>query len=167
MRLMNYSKTSIQIIFEIIGLLLSFAVAFLILSPYKPLLSRDFFYFFFICIFLTTTYFRWAWLIKHGVMGFFWTKIIIFLLQVPLFFFLIKGFQHYQQAFESFNYTIEINGIPHIQQNIHYKTLEKLGAICYTSGTMAIIGLILVELRIIYSIFKYREVPKSLLKYDS
>lgn len=163
---MNHRKTSFQIAFEILGLFLSFAIAFLILSPYQALVSKEFFSFFFLCIFLTTTYFRWAWLIKNGLMGFFWTKLAIFLLQIPLFFFLIKSFQYYQQAFEAFNYTIDINGTQHIQQNIHYKTLDSLRSICYTSGTMVIIGLVLVELRIIYSIFKYREIPTSFIKNE-
>ncbi len=135
------------------------AIVYIILvMPVRGFISDEYFLFFGICTFIMIQYFRIA-LFERRVM---WTqpiliKAILCIGNIPFFFFMIKWFLSFITQFEDYNFT----GIGVAIKDIYPGLLESkytyLRAVTFFSGVATLILIIVFELRMIYSVFRYSE----------
>jgi hypothetical protein len=155
-------KITWHFLFEFLSICVSLSLAFLLLFYIKPLLSKNFFQIIFVFLFFAIFYIQKIIFIDKGIINFFWVKVFFFLANLPLFFFLIRTFQYNMQIFDGFAYKIEPNGISEIWPDIKLNTLFYIKNLYIFGGSIAIISLVLLQLKIIIQIFKNQQVPVGL-----
>lgn len=152
-----------HIVFEIISIGFTIGLAYLLIYFVKPFLSFDFFRTTFIFLFFAIFFGLKIVFIDRGLIHFFWIKLIVFLVNLPLFFYLIRTFQYNMQVFDGFEYKIEPGGISEIWPNINLETLFYIKNLYVFGGVFAIISLVLLQFKIIAQIFKKQQIPEGLM----
>lgn len=151
-----------HLLFELITIVFSMGVSFLLLIKISPIISQNLYQILFLFLFISTYYFLKAVFIDYGILHFFWVKFILLLANFPLFFYLIRTFQYNAQIFDGFDYKIEPNGISEIVTSVLLSQLFFIKNLFVFGGSFAIIVLVLFQIKMVVHIFKNQQVPTGL-----
>ncbi len=89
----------------------------------------------------------------------FWVKMTFLVLNIPLFFFILKSYNWLTNEIELYTYS----GLPHgasvFKEGMGYDTFRYLNSLILMSGIAALIMIGVLQFRIAFTVFKYKEVP--------
>lgn len=91
-------------------------------------------------------------------------KIGLFIINVPLFFYLLKQYYTYSKVFDEYNFTLPANVFQHIKSGTELDDLLYLKQLVTFSGIISLILILILEARIVYAIFKLRQLDKYIFK---
>jgi hypothetical protein len=91
-------------------------------------------------------------------------KIGLFIINVPLFFYLLKQYFTYSKVFDDYNLTLPANVFQHIKSGTELDDLLYLKQLVIFSGVIAMMLVLLLQIRIVYAIFKQRQLDKYIFK---
>lgn len=157
--------TQFQWAYEILWVLASLIISVIACWSIKAYIREDFFWYIFGNMFLGLNYLRWIIFPRHSpVMYSFWFKMIMLLLNIPITLFVVRYFMAAMEVFDSFNFSFGDQA----GQLVKFGT--PLGVIFYvkqlTVFTISsfLVLILIFEIRALQLIFKWRQVPQSLLK---
>lgn len=154
-----------QWLYEILWFMLAGIIAYVTTFTVSNYISSMFYLWLFCGVFLAVTYFRWiAFPEKSVLMMSFWVKCFLMLANVPLFIWGINRFLQLVEVFDSFNGTFENLSEQHVINTIPISMLMYLKSITTLVAVSALILIILFFFRSLHLIFKWRQVPKNILK---
>lgn len=138
-------------------------VFILLIFPFQHFISLKYKLGLLIGLFISIQYFRII-LFERSIAWLrpFYIKAFICLLNIPIFFLVLTHFLHFIRQFEDYNYT----GIGFIAKDI-FEGLSGGGyswlrSSTFLLGIASMILIVLLNFRLIYSVFKYREGPSFL-----
>jgi hypothetical protein len=154
-----------KLLFDIFYELLWFAIAavagYLLISPIRNEISEPFFHYLWASIFLVFTYFRLiAFMMRSLLLQNVFVKVGLFLLNIPLFFFVLNQYFKYIDVFDDYNYTLAANIFQHIRSGTEVADLLYIKKLTVFAGIASMMVIILLEARIVQAIFKLRQLDK-------
>jgi hypothetical protein len=144
------------------GIFLLIAASLWLLTIYsiREYVSASYLRYFGICLLITVEYFRVVvnerevpWIRPFAV------KVLFGLGNIILFLFVMDSFSILVGQFEDYNWTGAGVQTPDILPGLRAAGYSYLRSATFFSGIAAMLLIILFELRLVYSIFKYREIP--------
>jgi len=145
---------------EFIILLIVGAIFILMVHPFKDFISAKYLLYFAVNIFLVVQFFRVV-INERKVIWIrpFIVKAVLGLGCIALFILSIRFFMYFITQFEDYNYTGIGSVIKDITPGLNADDYRWLRTSTFLTGVSAMMFIILFELRMFYSIFKYRLVP--------
>ncbi len=89
-------------------------------------------------------------------------KLLFGVINIPLFFVAMTWLMNFNTQLESYGYNVENAMTVDIKTGMSLVKYDYLKSLTYFIGTGIMIIIVLFQLRLVYSIFKYREVPEAL-----
>ena len=149
-----------SLLFEIIWFAFAAILVFVVLSLVRTSISTHFYEFLFGTGFLLITYFRFiVWAYNSILLRSIWMKLLLFLANIPLFFYVLHYYGHFMQVFD--NYVFDLPDT--VFQHINSGTDEKLPLIKWLTvigGVGSLSMIVLMEIRVIWLIFKLRQLDR-------
>lgn len=158
-------KLFLSIIYEIIWFLLAIGGAYICIVPIQDEISRPFFQFLLFALFIAFTYFRFiAFMMRSILLESIWAKLLLFVLNVPLFFLLLNKYYAFGRTFDDYVFTLPANVFQHIKSGTDIDDLMYIKNLVTFAGVTSMTVIVLLEMRIVYAIFKLRQLDKILYK---
>lgn len=156
---------SYQWLFEILWFLLALVLGYTLTFYFQPHISKMFYAYLLTGVFITVNYFRWiVFPEKSALMMNFWFKVVLILINVPLFIWGLNRFIQLTEVFDSFNGTFENIAEVHIKEGIPLQTFLYLKTLTTFIVTSSLMLIVLFLFRSMHIIFKYRQVPQKILE---
>jgi hypothetical protein len=153
------------ITYEVLWFAFAFAAAYLMVFSIRASISSALYYYIFFSIAFIITYFRFVTFMSYSVlMKSVFVKIGLFIINVPLFFYLLKQYFTYSKVFDDYNLTLPANVFQHIKSGTELDDLLYLKQVVIFSGVIAMMLVLLLQIRIVYAIFKQRQLDKYIFK---
>lgn len=92
----------------------------------------------------------------------FWVKLVFGLLNIPLFFFVITWMMNWNAQIEDYSYNVGKLYTSDIKEGLPMQSYLYLRSLTVFVNIGLLVMIVLFELRMVYSVFKYREGPKFL-----
>lgn len=157
------NKLVLDIFYELLWFAIAAIAAFLLISPVRPEISNPFYQYLLASIFLIFTYFRFiAFMMRSILLESVWVKIGLFILNIPLFFFVLNRYFHFVDVFDDYNYTLAVGQFQHIRSGTETDDLMYIKKLTVFSGICLMMLILVLEARIVYAIFKLRQLDKYL-----
>lgn len=157
------NKVVLGILLELLWFAVATVAAYAMVLPIKSEISAAFFQYLLISLFLVFTYFRFIAFMGHSILlENVWVKIGLLIVNIPLFFFVLNQYYDFIAVFDDYNFTLPANVFQHIHSGTEVEDvlyLKKLTAFC---GIASMLVILLMEARIVYAIFKLRQLDKYL-----
>jgi hypothetical protein len=151
------------IFYEIIWFAIAATAGYLLVLPVKNEISNEFFNYLWASIFLVFTYLRFiAFMTRSVILENVFVKIGLFILNIPLFFFVMNQYFKFIDVFDDYDYTLAKNLFQYIHSGTEVDDILYIKKLTVFSGISSMVVIVLMELRIIYSIFKQRQLDKYL-----
>ena len=87
-------------------------------------------------------------------------KILLFVLNIVLFIFVLNQYYSFNNVFDVYNYTLPVNEFQHIKSGTEVDDLLYIKKLTIFSGIVAMILIVLMEMRLVHAFFKYRQLDK-------
>ncbi len=156
-------RLALGIFYELIWVVIAVVAAVVLIFPYRHDISFAFMRYLFCALFLVFTYFRFvAFMMRSVVLENVWVKLGLFILNFPLFFLMLNKYFDYIDVFNEYNYTLATNVFQHIKSGTDVEELLYLKRLTIFSGIISMMMIVLLQLRIVYAIFKLRQFDKYL-----
>jgi hypothetical protein len=157
------SRQLLEGLYDAIWFAIAVVAAMLLLQPVKQAISSEFYRFLAVGIFIVFTYFRFtAFMMRSLVLQNVWVKIGFFILNIPLFFFLLNQYFKFIDVFDDYDYTLDASVFQHIHSGTELETLMYLKRLTVFAGILPLFLILLFQARIIYAVFKFRLFDKYL-----
>ena len=157
------NKILLDIFYEILWFAFAAVASYLLILPVKNEISISFSRYLMCSMFLVFTYFRFTtFMMRSVLLESVWVKIGLLILNIPLFFFVLNQYFNYIDVFDDYNYTLAANLFQHIRSGTEVDDLMYIKKLTVFSGIASMLMIFLFELRIVYSIFKLRQLDKYL-----
>lgn len=162
---MNTKKIGLGLLLELLWFLIAAIVAYIIIWPVKDIISHELYIYLLGTYFLIFTYFRCTAFLQHSIlMESIWSKIIIFILNFPLFFFMLNKSFKYSRVTEEYIFTLPKEEIQHIKSGTELPDLMYIKHLVTIAEPAVLMLIILFQLRIMYAIFKLRQLDKVIYR---
>lgn len=162
------NNTQLHIIKEIAIVAIIAAICYLIMGSLAKFLSWHFLLYLLLGFFIIAQYARVIVFERKVIwMKPFSMKFLIFLLNIPLFFLVLTWMMNFNGQLEDYGYDVTGMITQDLSAGMSLTQYARLKSITYFVGTATMITIILFQFRVIYSIFKYREIPSFLLRKES
>lgn len=159
------NKIALGFLYELLWFAIAGIAAYLLILPVKAIISIAFFQFLISSLFLAFTYFRFTTFMMHSIiLESVWVKLLLLLLNIPLFLYVLDQFYTFGKVYDEYNYTLPANVFQHIKSGTELNDLMYIKSLVTFGGFAALITIFLLELRIILAIFKLRQLDKYLWK---
>jgi hypothetical protein len=153
----------LELFYELLWFAIAGVAAYLLLTPILPVISTEFSQYLWCSLFLTFTYFRFtAFMMRSVILQNVFVKIGLFILNVPLFFFVLNRYFKFIAVFDEYNYTLAANIFQHIHSGTEVDDLMYIKKLTVFGGIISMMLIFMLQLRIIYAIFKLRQLDKYL-----
>lgn len=153
----------LKLLFELLWFIFAGIAAYLLILPIKHEISQPFFVYLASMLFLIVTYFRFIAFLTHSIfMDSVWVKIALFVLNIPLFFWALNQYFTFNAVFDEYNYTLPATIFQHIKSGTEVNDLMYIKQLTIFSGIIAMMLIIVLELRIVQAMFRYRQLDKFL-----
>ncbi len=162
---MNNRVLKLQWIAEALWVIASvILIAFVTWDMYTRV-EQFFFYYIIITMFLGVNYLRWIIFPQHSpLMHSFWFKVVIILLNVPIFLLTIKYFMVILEIFDSFDFTQGVVEDNLIEKGASLELIQYIRKLTIASVSTLLISIVIFVFRSLHLIFKWRQLPKYFLK---
>ena len=155
------SKILLKMVYELLWFAFAAIASYLLVYPIMHKISMPFFRYLLMALFLVFTYFRFtAFMMRSILLDSIWMKLLFFVINIPLFFYLQDQYYTFGKVFDEYNYTLPANVFQHINAGTELDDLMYIKNLVTFSGLLSIILLVLFEIRIVYAIFKLRQLDK-------
>ena len=155
----------LRIVYEVAWFAFAIIAAYLLILPIRAVISdvlNNYMLFSLVFIF---TYLRWiAFMPQSILMESVFAKIGLFIINVPLFFYLLNLYFKYGRVFDEYNYTLPATVFQHIKSGTELDDLMYIKNLVTFSGIATLTLILLMEAKITYEIFKLRQLDKYLYK---
>ncbi len=149
---------------DLIWIFISFLTAFVLPFRFNDFINTPYFIYLLCCMFIITLYFGWIVFPERSLIFWsFWTKFLLFFLNFALFFYVLRNHSFYTKYIDGFEFTFEKNAKV-ITNNIPTELIDPLKSFTIFCGSVAMIFLGFMQLRIVHLIFKYRQVPVDIFR---
>lgn len=153
------------VLYELLWFVIAGIAAYLLVLPIKAIISIAFFQFLIGALFLAFTYFRFTAFMMHSIiLESVWVKLLLLILNIPLFLYSLDQFFTFGKVYDEYNYTLPANIFQHIKSGTELDDLMYIKNLVTFAGFAALITIFLLELRLILAIFKLRQLDKYLWK---
>ena len=162
---MRANITLLQWTYESLWILLSFVITGFFTWSIYP--NTDIILFFYICItmILAMNYLRWIAFPRYSpLMYSFWFKMIMLFANIPLIIMMLRYFLSSMEIFDSFNFSYGYSQGYFIKDGVSLEFIMYVRTLMISSFTSFALLLLMFELRATQLIFRWRQVPDSLLK---
>lgn len=157
------NRLLLSILYELLWFSLAAVAAYLLVLPVQSEISQQFFRYLMCSLFLVFTYFRFIAFMGHSILlENVWVKILLFIINIPLFFFVMNQYYSYGRVYDEYNYTLATNIFQHIKSGTDLDDLMYIKKVVTFCGIASMTVITLLEARIIYAIFKLRQLDKYL-----
>ncbi len=152
------SKVVLSVIYELLWFAVAAVGAYLLVLPVKNEISQQFFQYLICSMFLVFTYFRFtAFMMRSILLENVWIKLLLFVLNVPLFFFVLNKYYAFGRVYDEYNFTLPLNVFQHIKSGTELDDLMYIKKLVTFSGVASMTVILFLEARIVYAIFKLRQ----------
>lgn len=159
------NKIILDLVYEILWFAFAAIAAYLFVLPIKDIISFPFFQFLISALFLAFTYFRFiAFMFRSILLESIWVKLLLFVLNVPLFFYMLDQYSTFGKVYDEYNFTLPANQLQPIKSGTELDDLMYIKQVVTFAGFAALVMIILLEIRIVHAIFKLRQLDKYLWK---
>lgn len=157
------NKLVLGLVYELLWFAFAAVIAYLLILPIKNEISQQFFQYLMWSLFLVFTYFRFvAFMMRSIILENVWVKILLFIANIPLFFFVLNQYYTFGRVYDEYNYTLAANVFQHIKSGTDLDDLMYIKRLVTFSGAASMMLIFLMEARIVYAIFKLRQLDKYL-----
>ncbi len=162
---MKANITLLQWVNEILWLIASIVItAFMTWSVY-PEIDKGFFGYIAGTMILGLNYLRWILFPKHSpIMLSFWFKMVMLLVNIPLLMIVGKYFLSIMEIFDSFNFSYGFSESNLIREGSSLDFIQYIRNLTIGSVASLLVLIVMFEIRAVQLIFRWRQVPESLLK---
>ncbi len=155
----------LEIIYELGWFAFAAAAAYLLVLPVIPKISQALYMYMYGALFLIVTYFRFtAFMARSILLENVFVKILLFVINVPLFFYLLNEYYTYGRVFDNYDYTLASNVFQHIKSGTELEDLTYIKKLVTFCGIASLMLVALLQVRIVYAIFKLRQLDKYLVR---
>ncbi len=159
------NKLLLSLLYELLWFVFAAVAAYLLILPVKNEISQQFFIYLLWSLFLVFTYFRFtAFMMRSIILENVWTKIMLFIANIPLFFFVIDQYYSFGRVYDEYNFTLADTTFQHIKSGADLKDLLYVKKLVTFSGISSVTLIVFMEARIVYAIFKLRQLDSYLFK---
>lgn len=157
------NKLLLGLSYELLWFAFAAVASYLVVLPVKNEISPAFFRYLLCSLFLVFTYFRFiAFMTRSVILENVWVKIALFTVNVPLFFFVLNQYYAYGRVYDEYNFTLAANVFQHIKSGTDLEDLMYIKKLVTFAGVASMMVIILLEARIVYAMFKLRQLDKYL-----
>lgn len=157
------NQLGLQILYELAWFSVAGILALLFVLPIQPYISKALSNYLLISLFLGFTYFRYILFIFRSIIfKSIWIKIGVLILNVALFFLVINQYFSFSTVADDYIYTLPQQTFQHIHSGTDLDKLLYIKNIVAFSGFFAVVCIFLLEIRLVYAIFKLRQLDKVL-----
>jgi hypothetical protein len=159
------NKLLLSIVYELLWFAVAASAAYALILPVKNEISAAFFHYLLWSLFLAFTYFRFvAFMMRSILLENVWVKILLFFANVPLFFFVLDQYYAFGRVYDEYNYTLASNIFQHIKSGTDLDDLMYIKKLVTFSGVAGMTLIVLLQVRIVYAIFKLRQLDNYIFK---
>lgn len=157
------NKVVLEIMYELLWFAFAGIAAYLLILPIQNKISVSFVRYLLGSLFLVFTYFRFtAFMSRSILLNSVWVKLAFFVINIPLFFLVLDQYYTFGRVFDEYNFTLPKNEFQHIFSGTELEDLMYIKKLVTFSGSVALLLIVLFEIRIVYAIFKLRQLDKYL-----
>ena len=159
------NKLVLEIIYELCWFAFAAAASYLLVLPVISKISPELFQYMYGAFFLIVTYFRFtAFMSRSILLENVFVKIVLFIINVPLFFYLLNAYYTFGRVFDNYDFTLASNIFQHIKSGTELEDLMYIKKLVTFCGIASLMLLVLLQLSIVYAIFKLRQLDKYLVR---
>ncbi len=160
---MQTREFTYRLLLEIFWFLFAGVLVFLVLETVRLSVSAPFYRFLCIAGFLFISYLRLAvWSEQSLLLTGIWVKLLLFFGNIGLFFFLMHEFNTFRQAFDDYNYTLDETKFQHIRSGTDVEQVLRISRLTVIAGIGALVTTVVLEFRIMWMIFRSRQLERLL-----
>ena len=154
-------KIVFGLLYELLWFLIAALVAYILIWPIRDRISDELFNYLLPTYFLIFTYFRFIAFMQQSILlESIWSKILFFVLNFPLFFFMLNKSFEYGQVADTYIYTLPKTILQHIKSGTELPQVMYVKRLVTIAEATVLTLIILFQLRIVHSIFKFRQLDK-------
>lgn len=158
---MKKNEILYSIVFELLWIAFAAILVFVVFSMVRSFISEHFYEFLLGTGFLFITCFRLVvWPYNSVLIRSVWIKLLLFLLNIPLFFYVMHYYSHFMQVFDDYVYDLPDTVFQHIHSGTDIDQILLIKRLTVMTGVGALVVIVLFELRIIWLIFKLRQLDR-------
>lgn len=151
----------LKLAYECIWFAIAAVAASLLIYPVQGRISAEFYRYLWCSIFLVFTYFRFvAFMPRSVILHNVFVKIGLFILNIPLFFFILDRYFKFIAVFDEYDYTLAKNIFQHIHSGTEVDDILYLKKLTVFSGIVAMLLILMMQARIVHAIFKLRQLDQ-------
>lgn len=162
------NKTLLQLAYEALWLVFALVAAYVLIMPIRSHITDLFFRYLFVSIFFIVTYFRFTVFMSSSVvMSNIWVKILLFVGNIPLFFFALDQYYTFNAVFDNYIYTLPPDVYQHILSGTEVEELLYIKQLTVFAGVISMVMIILLQMRIVQTIFLQSQLDRLIKKKAS
>ncbi|HUH75194.1 MAG TPA: hypothetical protein VLZ75_12410 [Chitinophagales bacterium] len=162
---MRANISLLQWSYEFLWILLSFVVTSIFTWSIYPNVNNTLFFYISVTMILAMNYLRWIAFPRYSPLMFsFWFKMVMLMINIPLMILMLRYFLSSLEIFDSFNFSYGYSESYFIKDGVSLEFIVYVRTLMIASFTSFTLLLLMFELRATQLIFRWRQVPGSLLK---
>ncbi|MBK6273440.1 MAG: hypothetical protein IPF58_01545 [Saprospirales bacterium] len=151
----------LDLAYEAIWLIVAAVASIILIYPIYTKISQQFLLYLCWSLFLVFTYVRGILFMQRSIIfRNVFVKILLFVLNIVLFIFVLNQYYSFNNVFDVYNYTLPVNEFQHIKSGTEVDDLLYIKKLTIFSGIVAMILIVLMEMRLVHAFFKYRQLDK-------
>ncbi|MBK8350156.1 MAG: hypothetical protein IPL21_00185 [Saprospirales bacterium] len=151
----------LDLAYEAIWLIVAAVASIILIYPIYTKISQQFLVYLCWSLFLVFTYVRGILFMQRSIIfRNVFVKILLFVLNIVLFIFVLNQYYSFNNVFDVYNYTLPVNEFQHIKSGTEVDDLLYIKKLTIFSGTVAMVLIVLMEMRLVHAFFKYRQLDK-------
>jgi hypothetical protein len=151
----------LDLAYEAIWLIVAAVASIILIYPIYTKISQQFLVYLSWSLFLVFTYVRGILFMQRSIIfRNVFVKILLFVLNIVLFIFVLNQYYSFNNVFDVYNYTLPVNEFQHIKSGTEVDDLLYIKKLTIFSGIVAMILIVLMEMRLVHAFFKYRQLDK-------
>lgn len=159
------NKLLLSVAFEFLWFAFAAIAAYLLVLPIRSEISDSLFLYMMWSLFVVFSYFRFIAFMSNSILlESVWVKLAIFIANVPFFFFVLDQYYAFGRVFDEYNFTLASNIFQHIKSGTELDDLMYIKKLVTFCGIASMTVIVLLQVRIVYAIFKLRQIDHYLYK---
>lgn len=151
----------LDVMYEVLWLVLAAVASAILIYPIYNEISQQFLIYLSWSLFLLFTYIRGILFMQRSIIfRNVFVKIILFIANIILLIFVLNQYYTFNHVFDDYNYTLPANMFQHIKSGTEVDDLMYIKNLTVFSGVVAMVSIVLMEMRLVQAFFKYRQLDK-------
>ncbi len=155
------NETLLDFAYEALWLIVAAVASIILIYPIYTKISQKFLVYLCWSLFLVFTYIRGILFMQRSIIfRNVFVKMFLFVLNIALLIFVLNQYYSFNNVFDVYNYTLPANEFQHIKSGTEVDDLLYIKKLTIFSGTVAMVLIVLMEMRLVQAFFKYRQLDK-------